>query len=126
MTREELQRILSVWQQRLHLDHWDLTIRWDREVSEDNEAEIRVHDWYDQASISFHKEFEKWDERHANTTVVHELLHCFERDSKTAVEAMVNVTTSKVYELAWSRYVAGAEKWVDRLAAILVELAGPA
>jgi hypothetical protein len=126
MTKAELERILAVWQERLRLGHWNITIKWDREVADDNEAEIRVHDWYEQASISFHKKFTEWDETHANTTVVHELLHCFERDCKSAIEAMGPVASASVYELLWSRYIAGAENWIDRLALILVELAGPA
>jgi len=126
MTRTELERILAVWQDRLRLGHWSIKIVWDREISDENEAEIRVHDWYEQASIGVSKKFEQWDSRHANTTIVHELLHCFERDCKAAVEAMANVSGQAVYELLWSRYLAGAEAWIDRLAIVLVDLTGHA
>lgn len=132
LTREQLERVLSVWQERLRLGHWDIQIRWHLrpgqnpdgtgEADEGIDAEIRIHDYHDQASIRLAEGWEKWDLKMANHTIVHELLHIFEHQTKYPMEKWFQNTRAEEY--AWDLYVRGAENWVDRLALILVDLAG--
>lgn len=135
MTREQLEHILREWQRRLRLDHWDIQIRWHLPVDKENEAEIRISDDYEQASIriSQHDEpdsdipcegFTSWSARRANEILVHELLHIFEKQTKRPVQAYLPEKANLASELFWTWYEHGAENWVERLSLILVDLAG--
>lgn len=132
MTHEQLEVVLREWQRRLRLGHWDIQIRWhllpgqnadgSGEVDSGCDAEIRIHDYHDQASIRLHEDWNKWDLQMANHTLVHELLHIFEHQTKFPLEKWLGESRGEAY--AWDLYVKGAENWVDRLAIILVDLAG--
>lgn len=129
MTRKEVERILAVWKKRLGLDCWDIKIRWEIDIEPDTgevaEAEIRVHPDYEQASIRVNRDkFPTWSDEHANATVVHELLHVFERGSNLAVQSAGLLMTDAAYRLLWDRYEHESEGWVDRLAFVLVRLGG--
>ena len=103
-----------------------MKIRWELpvETEDKTEAEIRVHDDYDQASIRIREGYEEWTPEHANVTIVHELLHTFERGSKQAVSCLDLVTKPDAFEMIWHRYLHESENWIDRLAIILVDLGG--
>jgi hypothetical protein len=137
MTEEQLERVLRTWQRRLRLDHWDLAIPWGLRPGQnpdgtgeidDSNAEIRIHEDYDQASIRLSSEYPTWSAEMANRTLVHELLHIFERGSDEAVKALAPDVTGALsklaYELFWNRYNHESENWVDRLAIIFVDLVG--
>lgn len=140
MTREEIERIVSVWQERLGLSHWDIKVNWKVSVERDGDAEIRCAEDYPQASIRFqHNQYdepdpennfpaqdsyEKWDAKKANIIIVHELLHCFEKGPRNVAEAMGNALPKQAYEVMWAWYTHEAEGWVDALALRFVELAG--
>jgi len=40
-----------VWQGRLGLGHWDIKVRWEIPIGLDANAEIKISDDYEQASI---------------------------------------------------------------------------
>ena len=135
--KEELERILSVWQKRLKLDHWDIKIRWDKSCPTGAEAECKISNDYEQASIRIQqvddpttdpptRPFTAWTDYDTNLNIVHELLHCFEKETRHAIEAAGPVTPNSAYEVLYAWYVHGAENWVDRLSIILVDLAGMA
>ncbi len=132
--RLEADRVLGVWLTRLRLTDWEIVIRWDLlpgqksdgtgEVDTDLEAEIRVHDYHEQASIRLCATWEKWDATALNRTLVHELLHVYEKETQRPAEQTQNTMGKKEHEIFWGWYVAGRERWVEKMARVLVELAG--
>ena len=137
MTKADIERIVSVWQERLGLSHWDIKVRWEMPVSKGDDAEIRVHQDYEQASMRIQQDtdpastpptvpFTTWTEKQANLVVVHELLHVFEKETRRPAESLEDVLSSSSYTMFWSWYEHGAENWVDRLAARIVEMGGVA
>jgi len=139
MTQEELERILNVWQCRLQLDHWDIKVKWEVPCSLASEAEIKISNDYEQASLRIQQQsdpttdpptrsFVDWTEYDTNINIVHELLHVFEKETHRPIEAAGTngVMSSSAYEILLAWYQHGAENWVDRLSIILVNLAGVA
>lgn len=133
MTKEGIEEIVAVWQGRLRLQNWHIKVRWEKEVEFGADAEIKISDDYEQASIRIQQgadaatgteSFETWSDWYANKTIVHELLHIFEKQTGRAAETTQNTMSNQCYELFWAWYSHGAENWVDRLAVILVDLAG--
>lgn len=137
MTKDEVERIVTEWQARLGLSHWDIRVVWDKEVEEGCEASIKVSDDYEQASIRIQQipdektgapHYEGWTDRYANETIVHELLHVFEIGTRLSVAALepsvTGVVSKAIYELTYARYMHEAENWIDRLAKRFVDLAG--
>lgn len=135
MTKERIEEIVRVWQSRLQLGHWDIKIRWEMPVELTIDAEIKISDDYEQASIRIQQltdpssdpptySFVTWDDYAANRTIVHELLHIFEKQTRRSIESAEPVLPKTAYELMWAWYCHGSENWVDRLAIILVELGG--
>jgi hypothetical protein len=135
VTRAEIERITAVWQERLGLDRWDIRVRWELSPPKGCDAEVRIAKDYEQASIRIQqtddpesdpqtKPFTTWSQEYANYTVVHELLHIFEYQTKRSVEALEGVISASAYDMFAAWYDHGAENWVDRLAQRLVELVG--
>jgi hypothetical protein len=136
MIPEKVEEILTEWQQRLRLYNWDLKIRWEMPCELGCDAEIRISDDYEQASLRIQqvddptttpsptRSYRTWSDHEANRVIVHELLHIFEKQTKRAVEAAGPIMPKNTYELLWAWYEHGSENWVDRIAIILVELGG--
>lgn len=132
MTRTELERILAEWQRRLRISDWDIKIRWELrpgqnpdgtgEIDKDADAEIRVHDYHEQASIRLKADWETWDPHFASRVIVHELLHIFEAETKRPVDQAQNAMSKQAFEMLWGWYVAGRERWVEKLAQAIVEM----
>jgi hypothetical protein len=133
VTADEVERIVAVWQARLGLSHWDIKVRWEKQVDDGHDATIVISEDYDQASVRIQQKddpesntrpFSAWSEREANVVIVHELLHVFEIETRRPALALANVLSKTSYEMFWSWYEHGAENWVDRLSIILVDVAG--
>jgi len=123
MTREQLERIIATWQERLRLRDWDVKISV-HEADSENDAEIHVHDYHEQASIRLNPKWVDWDVGLANRVIVHELLHIHEQETKRPVDQAQNAMTKPAYEMLWGWYVAGRERWIEKLAQAIVDMAG--
>lgn len=137
MTKPEVERVVAVWQERLGLGRWDIKVRWERPVERGCDAEIKISEDYEQASILVQQDtdplsdpptrsFETWTVDDVNLTIVHELLHVFEKATRRPAAAVSSALSSSAYEVFWSWYEHGAESWVNLLTFALVDLAGPA
>lgn len=137
MSTAEIERIVEVWQGRLGLAGWDVRVRWEMPCARGCDAEIKIANDYEQASIRIQQDedpdsdpqtrpFTNWTTDYANYTVVHELLHIFEHQTKRAVGSLEGVIPSGVYDVFSAWYDHGAENWVDRLARVLVDVGGVA
>lgn len=122
--RAELERIVRVWQQRLRLQHWRITIDFDTEI--ESEARVKAWDVYDYATLQFGKTCTDWSRELANCNVAHELLHLVMRDHDAAVDLAEKVMPKSVYALFEANVENHAEALIDRLASILVDLVGVA
>ena len=117
MTKPQLERILRTWQRRLKLEHWDIKIDWNNPADDGAIADNERMNKYDDSIIRLSRTWPSWDSTYAAATIVHELLHCHDRDLQEAMKALDGDKTWSAHEL---------EGFVDRLAVILVGLAGPA
>ena len=122
MTKRRLRAIVNEWQRRLRLQNWEITLHWGGLT--DDYALIKVSADYENANLRFRQDFPGWTEEFANETVVHELLHIFERGVAQATESLEEVLEPTAYKLFAHRYSHEAENWVDRLSIILVDIAG--
>lgn len=128
MTRKEVEYVLAVWKERLRLTHWTIKIRWDEEgapeLETDDEARIKVADDYEEAFIRLAPEWSTWTAEELNRILVHELIHTFENDAGVAIEALEGRIPAGLFSLLECWYTHEVEKMVDRLALIIIELAG--
>ena len=122
--RDELERIVAVWQQRLRLGHWQIRIDWD--TPSDHHADIKPWSVYDYATLRFNSAAPTWSPLIANRNIVHELLHLALRDVDYAVETAELVMAANTYKLFEAAVDNASEAAIDRLATVLVHLAGPA
>lgn len=121
-------RIVRGWQKRLRLQNYAITIVFEdsdpNADDSDYQAKIKVSDDYESARLAIRSDYVSWKERLANEVIVHELLHIFENGTGTAVESLEEVLDADAYKLILARYSSAAENMVDRLALIIVALAG--
>jgi hypothetical protein len=122
LTVTELKRILRVWQERLRLLHWEITVTFDVDTIDLGEA--MCSEAYDEATIRFNRNFRTWSRESANRTVVHELLHVLMRDRTAAVESSKTLLSDDSYRMLIDRHQFEDEGVVERLAAVIVELGG--
>lgn len=120
-----MERLVKVWQTRLALDHWDLSVSWDKPSEEDTHAQL-THPWdYDKATVRFAKEWPKWSAEKANRIVAHEVLHIVFREIdhcfNKVIQPQLRRDVDDTCEAAFTHALEGA---IDRLAYRLVELAG--
>jgi hypothetical protein len=128
LDRDELERILTVWQQRLRLDHWDIRIDWTVEPDDGHVAQIKAWDVYDYATVRFNQTPDKgisaWSRLVANRNVAHELLHLVMRDVDYVCETGELVLAASVWKVFEANFDNTMEQAVDRLASVLVDLGG--
>jgi hypothetical protein len=125
MSRDEILGIVEHWQHRLDLGHWRITVD-PSETIDDAEAnaEIRIEEDTDFASIVLSGGFATWSRDWANKVVVHELLHVAFRDLEEHVKAVKTFAPGPAFDLFIDRYNHECEGVVDRLACRLVGIAG--
>lgn len=124
MTEDGLEQLLREWQVRLRLERWDLRLRFDLPVADDNEAEIRVHDYYEQASVRISPSFVSWSPEWAEAVVVHELVHVFEKSVKRATDAVCEALPAAAREVFWQWYLFASEQMVENVSNALLNTAG--
>lgn len=126
LSRSEIERILSVWQQRTQLGHWVITLDWDRPLDPaEDRAMITRDNPYDYATLQLASNWATWKRREANLIVVHELIHCVTRDLEEAGESVEPLLGELVKPLWSARWTHELEAAVDKLATLLVNAAGP-
>lgn len=124
MTRAYVERCVRVWQERLGLQAWDVSVTWDVPPSEDSNATTRYRHDYDRADISFEEAFGSWSREFLNRIVVHELLHLHLRDVDRVVDDLDGLLHRDVFSQVDKRYWHESEGLVDRLSYRLVEIGG--
>jgi len=127
LTRADLEQLVEMWQHRLGFDRWGIRIDWAVPAA-DAAAEIKPWHVYDYATIRFNqtaeKGFQTWSRTIANRNVVHELLHLALRDVDYAVETGELVMSTPVWKLFEANVDNACEAAIDRLATVIVDLAG--
>ena len=125
LSRDELERILAVWQHRLRLDHWRIEIAWDRPLDDDDaEGEVQCAEHCDSATVRLATGCTGWTRARASAVVVHELVHVVCRDMDALVDAAKLAMGDQTHVLFADRYEHETEGVVERLATVLAELAG--
>lgn len=124
LERSDIEKILREWQYRLKLSHWIITVNWDEPTDEDNEAEYAAEEWYNQCQIKLSKEWQKWERRHANVVLAHELVHLHLHEMDMAVNVLEPKFKKEVWEMWHGRFRAGHERAVETLAQIFVDTLG--
>lgn len=131
MTKAQLERVVRVWQSRLSLESWDLSVAWVKDAvtgegcSEDADATTWRANTYDRAVVyPSPDKFGSWSDEVTNRIVVHELLHLVTRDLDRAVTAVEGQVHPDVFRMVEKRYDHEIEGVVDRLAYRLVEIGG--
>lgn len=132
MTEQRLRELVTVWQQRLGLDKWDIHVEI-RQADDDCSAMTQRSENYDTATIVFQPWMagqapaptdwpgRPWDETEVEKTVVHELLHCCLRDLKyAAVEPLDGHLHRDVDKIFQHGVSSAEEKVVARLSEALV------
>ena len=123
MTRKQIEATVRVWQTRLGLDGWKITVDY-AETPDDSYAEIKPDVAYDSATLILSPGYVGWTPAVANVTIVHELLHLLVRDIDATVEDARSQLHPQASAQVEKRYEHEVEGFVDRLAARIVELGG--
>lgn len=127
MEREEVERLLRVWQGRLHLDAWDLRVEWVTKWKEAGDALAQVESisLYDQAWVIFDTKILTKTDADAEKTVIHELVHLVDRGRSETVKQIEGSLPTRVYELFARVEELQTEGVVDKIATILYEVTRP-
>ena len=125
MTREYLEQIVNVWQKRLNLLQWRITLEWSDEPLPDAFASVRrVGEYYDEAANLVSSNHDEWDAQLATEIIVHELMHIMMFDLQAGVLSAGTIMPAAAFKLfsEWHRHE--LEGVVDRVALMFVQLAG--
>ena len=123
MTRPQIDKLVAKWQRRLKLDHWDIKVDWSKPAKDESFATTWRMNSYDRAEIYFDPAFTTWDAVFTEKTIVHELLHLVTRDLDRVLGDVDGMIHPEAFRAVDKRYEHEIEGVVDRLAAILVEVA---
>src|SRR4051794_24667604 len=94
----QIESLLDKWQALLHLERWNLTIKWSD--VEDGDAEVAPQGMYKVATIKFSKsELEGKDAEYVERTVIHELVHLLDRDRQEVMSQVENNLSADTYKL---------------------------
>lgn len=139
LTLEQLQDKLVLWQQRMNLLHWEITINPDdvATTGDDDEvanAEMVAHTQYDRAELRLGAGWRDWDPRDIGDLhisidylLAHELVHCWMRDlDRMAFDDLSGKIHRDAAEMYGEIYHRGREHLVDHIARALVDGWGPA
>lgn len=124
--REYVEYVLREWQIRLNLAHWNIKIKWDELIPEDQkaEAEITMADDYESATLRLSDTYETWSEHWTNGTIVHELMHVVTRGLQVGFESAEIVMPTSAWKMFQDRMTHEMEGVVDKTALLMVEMAG--
>src|SRR4051812_9562047 len=120
-TKKSMEERVAKWQHVLGLDDWDILIKWDISLNDD-EAEADPGKNYKYATLRLSEKWPYWTEEWADKTILHELWHIKMRDLDTAAKALDEVLTSDAYKIHEQRYDHEAESFVDVAATIIYRL----
>jgi hypothetical protein len=123
LTRADLEGMVEVWAERLHLEAWDIKIVWNAPLDSENDF-AKIERDYLYAKLHFAGNWSTWERNVANRVVVHELLHLTTRDLDVVMDDLKEPLGTIVHTIVAARYLHEVEGFVDNLATILVELAG--
>ncbi len=123
MTPAQLKKRVAVWQQRMNLQHWRLTV----DITDEPRgkpsaaAGVTYSAFYDKADLEFQTELIAHESVHEiDCTIVHELVHIQLRDldqTLWSITAHLAAPAEDVYEKAIER---ATEGFVDRIARVIV------
>lgn len=89
-TQDDIEYLIEKWKPLLGLEHWKIKVLWDKPIrSTKYNAEIYVSDLLKSAAMAVNVNYTKWSDYWAETTIIHELLHC----SHKAVDLVWEKTT---------------------------------
>src|SRR6476469_9022188 len=89
-TKKSMEQRIDHWLKILHLQHWEVKVKWDACLTkeEDSEAEIYTGDHYLFASLRLATDWQYWTDEWADRTILHELLHIFDRERDVAANSV--------------------------------------
>jgi hypothetical protein len=126
VTRDYLDRAVSVWQERLQLAHWKITFDPSATLIESDLGNIDRHDPYDYATLKLNTGYAAWTRRDLNLVIVHELMHLHSCRVEYAVESVTKQLTAGA-RAVWSDWIdQEIEALVDKTATLLVNAYGDA
>lgn len=125
MTAVKFQRILRVWQRRLWLEQWDVTILWDEPCPANSSAEITPNPYRRSANLQLNPAWKSWSIERANVLACHELLHCAHRGIDNVLEVQIDGQMHRdAHTVAMESYTLEMERFIDDQARILVDAFG--
>lgn len=125
-SRASIERYIEIWRPLLGMQTWKVKVAWDKPIKGKYNAEIYVSDKLRSGVMSLHPTFTKWSDYWAETTIIHEMLHCLCRATDTVwdnlhCEASIGLDALplKMYE---REYVTENERFIDQLSCRLYDL----
>lgn len=130
-TRATMEGYVERWLPLLGLHVWKVRIVWEKPIRGKHNAEIVVSDKLKSAVIALHPTYEAWTDYWAETTIIHELLHCLHKPVDLVWEKTTGITDLPGYTpalhpevtgVADDAYVTEMERFIDQLACRLYDL----
>ena len=122
---------IARWLPLLGLHVWKVRVAWDKPIRGKPNAEIVVSDKLKSGVIALAKDYESWSDYWAETTIIHELLHCSHKavdlvwEKMTGITDLPNVAPGLHPELmgtAGDLYETEMERFIDNLSCRLYDL----
>lgn len=140
LTRGQIEQKVAIWQARLGLEHWSITIHWDTHPDPADcgyaIAEVNAQDtYYHRCNMRFCPEVLTWpgDAWGAlgnfapDEILAHELIHVAQRDcDRAAMDLDEDQIHRDARDIRNGAYHEARERFVDDLARALVRCLGPA
>lgn len=130
-TRESIEAMIEKWKPLLGLHNWKIKVIWDKPIKGKHNAEIVPSDKLRSAAIGLSRNFERWSDSWAETTIIHELLHCLHKPVDLVWEKTTGITDIPGYTpalhpevsgVADDNYATETERFIDQLSCRLYDL----
>jgi hypothetical protein len=129
--RESMEGFVDRWLPLLGMHVWKVRIVWEKPIRGRHNAEILVSDKLKAAVIALNRDFETWSDYWAETTIIHELLHCLHKPVDLVWEKTTGITDLRNVDPGLHPALEGTaadtwetemERFIDQLACRLYDL----
>jgi hypothetical protein len=129
--QDSMEMYVERWKPLLGLHVWKINIVWSKPITGKHNAEIFVSDKLKSGAIALNRNYVEWTDYWAETTIIHELLHCLHKPVDLVWEKITGLSASPNIEPGLHPVLAGTaddmyetemERFIDQLSCRLYEL----
>lgn len=121
--KESIGIYIARWKPLLGLHNWKIKVIWERPLRGKWNAEIYVSDKLKSAALELHRDYVLWSDYWAETTIIHELLHCSHKPIDMVWDKMVaDNLHPEVMGTVEDCYTTEMERFIDNMSCRLYDI----